>query len=54
LDEEKRSGQHRQHKPDIEVQEQVSDIESPWLRTEDFGPFILTPEDIVGDNVPGY
>lgn len=54
LEGEKRPAGQRQHKPHVEIEEQISNIESPRLRAKDVRPFACTPENIVRNNVPGH
>lgn len=54
LESQERRREHGKHKPDVEVEQEISNVESPWFRPKNVWPFPLSPENIVGDDVPRH
>jgi hypothetical protein len=54
LHKEEWSRQHCENKPNVKVQQQISNVECPWFGTKDLGASSLTTENVVCDNVPRY
>lgn len=52
MKDEKRPAGQCEYEPQVEVEQQISNIESPRFGTENVGAFTCTPENIVGDNIP--
>jgi hypothetical protein len=53
LDEDQRSCKECQRQPDIEVEQEISDIVVPWLSTIYIRPFTGSGKDVVRNNIPG-
>jgi hypothetical protein len=54
LHKEERSRQYCENKPNVKVQQKISNVESPRFGTKDLGASSLTTENVVCDNVPRY
>ena len=45
---------HRENKPNVEVKQEVSNVERPWLRSKNLRALSFSPKDIVSNNIPRH
>lgn len=46
--------QYSQDKPNVEIQQQISNVKRPRLGSEDFGASTLAPKNVIGDDIPRH
>lgn len=45
---------HRENKPNVEVKQEVSNVERPWLRSKNLRAFSFSPKNIVSNDIPRH
>lgn len=52
LQDEQWTAKQGKYKPDVKVEQEIPDVERPWLSAKDARAFSGTTENVVGDDVP--